>query len=498
MAPINAPTPDQNVEPGPDPVDILALVAAIVPLPTPTAAALRLVCRATKLAVDHATTELSIPWDDVLQIPIQSTPLMSGLTSVTFTDDLGYDGIYLINACSIVCYSSETLETLHMHPGSSIVDRGGDEALAILDGEEALAILGGRQWPSLRALTLFSIQKTFPIHINLNSMPGLTKLMLSGELHPNDVIAMKAANHLSSMIEELELPAIDIIESYIGFESALTDFFSALPRLRRLTLDAFCNHLEFLNAADLPALEYFKLHKLDDLSLDPISSVPRLRLHTLIIKGVAVDPAGLIASGPETFPALLRLTLNIVQCDWSCILDSSMTTLTSLIFSVWLWPAAAPADLAAGLSRLPLLENLELYPLDIVSNIVEYPHELFQSELTSNLILPNIRRLVFGYGCRPGGIALGGLIQSAANTPLLDEIEMLGGCLNVEDYADLADAGRAGRWPNLRFIGESHFVGDPNHPELDETHCKNLLHEVWPQLELLIGDEFNPDDDLSD
>lgn len=365
-----------------------------------------------------------------------------------------------------------------VHPAADVVD--------------ALDILGTCQWSRLRRFAFYSVPGIFETHINLDSCPEMARLVLFNKaagpsLGRGDVAAMNQASRLTSNLKSLYMGSF-LIED--GLDIALKNLFGALPRLERLTLSAAgLKDLGFL-AADLPNFKYLKLYDLSaHVHLGLIVAVPRLRLHTLHLPGAA-DPAPVLSSGPAALPALRHLKIRFHHHSVSSMRLISMPTLESLSirWDVSRGGATASADIAAGLARLPALEILQLDP----ERIPDEQLDDFLSPYIAELSVPRLRRLELGRDCQGSDDTLEDLIDVAHNIPQLEEIRMLGGDINSQGCTALAEAGRRGLWPRLNFIGASHFVVIEGFKDRDEEFCLYLVHEVWPDLVLQWGFDFDP------
>lgn len=212
-------------------VEALALVAATVPLPPATAAALRLVCRATKLAVDHATKVVSLSLGAAEELLAVGNPLTSGLTSLRCargkTEEFcSISGFY--NACLMAFKNSQTLEDLLLCPYLAVNCPS--------DACVALGMLGAKGWPKLRSMEIFCIPRIFDRYIMLNTAPFLIEMRLTGRLGPRDIAALAAAEGLAARLEVLQLGVCDSEEHVIEYFALLKGLLLATPRLRRLAM----------------------------------------------------------------------------------------------------------------------------------------------------------------------------------------------------------------------------------------------------------------------
>ncbi len=98
--------PNERIHPRarvhPAALEVLTVVGATVPLPKPTAAALRLTCKATRLAVDQATYELILTPAAAEGLRPVGSALTAGLTSLQLKRQLSQVGRFpLLNATLI-------------------------------------------------------------------------------------------------------------------------------------------------------------------------------------------------------------------------------------------------------------------------------------------------------------------------------------------------------------------------------------------------------------
>lgn len=184
--------PDSITEGSVDPAVALALVVANVPLPKETQKALRLTCRATRLAVDQTITDLVLVPEAAEQLHRVDSPLLLGLTSLTFTTKLyhSWEPPAVLNACSIASRNCGSLEALKFQPTFPADGYGN---------------LLQHFWPRLRSLVLYCDKGVFETSIHIDTMPSLTELRLEGELRAADVAALHRGAHFSSTIEILKL-----------------------------------------------------------------------------------------------------------------------------------------------------------------------------------------------------------------------------------------------------------------------------------------------------
>lgn len=457
----------------PDPTTVLELVAATVPLPPATAAALRLVCRATKRAVDHAATKLSIPWAIVHQLSLEGDLLTSGLTSLIFKKDPNAAQLYepgLGKRAVIIAQKSVThLETLHLGSGHLREDHVQGDAHG-----EVLALIGAQQWPKLRSLAVMSTKGIFETHIGLDTMPLLAELTLSGALGSGDVAAMCHASHLSATLEVLDLRWVCIDAS--AARQALGDLLKDLPRLRCIALNAASfDNLECLGGAGMPKLESLRLdHVHPHYSLLPIATPPRHCLTSLTLSGIGADHENFWSNGSTLFPALRDLDFCFLESpDWSFMHHIDLPELRTLRFRTSFLNDAAVADIAAGLNRLKMLESLEL----------DVGEEVFILQICSRLSLPWHTQIF----CVCQDNVLNALIGNADNIPLLEEVYLQCGHISSAGFSALAEAGHRGAWLRLKAFGAAVFkmTGGKG-----AACCRNLLRSAWPGLTIQIGREM--------
>lgn len=287
---------------GADPA-ALALVAATVPLPKPTAAALRLVCQATKMAVDTEFKTIHLFLDSAEGLRAVANPLTSGLQVLTFhgfNEVPSETGIF--NACLMALNSCSDIQVLHLLPNLSFKQKS--------TARVALGLLGTQKWPKLLQLIIPSIPSIFTDCIKVDLMPALQRLGLGGSLSWRDVAALRSGTHFRSTIEVLDFAGSVADTDLDLFDKEINGLLQGAPQMRKLTLDidGYLD-VDFLVDAELPNVELLQLSEVDiGLCLHRITRVARPRLHTLTLRGPDVeDPDDVVDELPLLSGALCAL-----------------------------------------------------------------------------------------------------------------------------------------------------------------------------------------------
>lgn len=478
------PSSSPGIESSIDPAAVLALVAANVPLPTETQAALRLTCRATKLAVDDGVKELVLGVEAATGIRAVENPLTAGLTCLRLELSLqDFDVPSVENALTIASINAPHIEKLEL-----------DDVLAARDVDAArvvLGALGAATWPSLRSLSISCLPGTFDTYIDINKMPKLTELHLYTFLCSTDIDALHARNgkHFPSTLEVLTL------EAYAGDENENKEYFVAVGEmletmspLRRLELDiSECQDLSFLSAAEMPSLEYLDLPIVNEnVCMRPIIYTPRPRLRTLSLMCREPSTAYLKALASNlavTFPALESFEFAFFDSEWDFLHELKHPVLKELALTGRLLEVEDVEAVGAALARLPALESLEICPFgpDMTAKMPIDEDDAFQI-LLSGPPLPRLRRLTMGGCWKDNDDSLWAFILNYHKVPNLEDIHLIG-CISPLGFADLAEAGRQGRWPRLKKFEIYKLVAEDGSAGYDhEDFCRSLLQEVWPDL----------------
>lgn len=444
-----------------------------------TLKALRLTCKTTQLAVDQRIKELRLTDKSAKGLRPVGNALTAGLTSLHFSRNLGHSS--MLNELAIALRNSTNIESL-----SSGFDSGKPSNVPKTRG--ALAILGNSPWPKLRSLTINALPSIFTDYINIDSLPNLAELKLHGEVSGADVIALSRGRHFPSKVEilsfnpSLENDGPDVI-------TGLTDLLGAASRLRYLKLSVSCS-LDFFPAAEMPSLEHLELYiRRDNVSLDPITAIPRPRLQSLRLSG---GTASVAFGWPGSLPALEKLEFLSIQ-DWSFLREFSHTTLKALIFEECSCGADDIAHIATAVARLPALEELHMLLLNTTGE--NFDAEASMRLLLSGPVLSCLRILVTANSWKDNDASLKCLIDHADKLPQLEEIGMAHGRISPAGLIKLAAAGGAGCWPRLKYFS----IHDIDHelnviPEDFISDCRCVVEQAWPGLEVYV----NVEDSLGD
>jgi hypothetical protein len=214
----------------PDPATVLALVATTIELDDDADKALRLVCRATRRAVDEAiafwrVTEKKLKlWADLnLTTPI--TPFTSGFVGITCTIGAWEDtmdlSFQMINFLIIATHNSQSLESLVLRWRPILASTQGAKV-----ARTAAAMLGAREWPKLKDLTITIAPSTLSAVFNHYSTPSFTalrKLSVPSKLSVDDIATLSRLEHLCSKLEDLCLG-----KCFVSGESACYDHMERL------------------------------------------------------------------------------------------------------------------------------------------------------------------------------------------------------------------------------------------------------------------------------
>jgi hypothetical protein len=308
----------------PSATEALALVIGNVYLSKPTSAALRLVCKTTRLTIDGEITTLVLKADAAKKLRAMGSPLASGLNSLRF-HGAGFDCLSMLNASLIAVRNVKSLEVFAFSPDQwNITDR---------QRGDVLAMLGACDWPKLRSLTVYALPNIFTKFIDIDMMPEMTKLRLYGKVTGADVTALSRSQFFPS--HRVEVFSFLSYTCFTGDLDPVTNGLGVLlcsSRLRRLSVSVVkFKSIDFLPTAYLPYLNYLSIaHINNGVSLAPITAIPRSRLQILDLQGSGpqgVSPADMLSLvRPGSLPVLKELNLNNCKCgDWSWLREMHIT-----------------------------------------------------------------------------------------------------------------------------------------------------------------------------
>lgn len=471
--------------------EALELVATNVPLPKPTAAALRLVCRSTRRAVDESVKSLSLNAAAAEALRPLGTPLTADLTALSLFDlNSEFSGVGVTNGTMIAVHNAKHMEALNM---PIVLDHRVERAVPVM--------LGAVDWPRLRFLTLSCFPGVCDGFISIDYMPRLTKLHLYGGLDTSDLNALRQGRWFPAAAESLTLRAWIPPEEATRFFEALAQLLQITPRLQSLALEVEnCQDFGFLAAATLPALNSLVLDEIpDDGDLEPLKDMNSPNLRTLELNGGRVSSEGLAAlvgGVQRAFPALETLKMTLKFASWEFMREMSHQRLNHLEITCGLPDVGGIEAVASGLSRLTALEHLELIPGDDSAlDIIPVHEDVAMKTLLSGPPLHRLRRLETGGAWMDADSSVCELADASDKLPALEELILWSGHITSFGFIQLAEAGCRGRMPRLKLLQISEIEGDYESDEEMGTHegyvdpdfCRWAVQRSWPGLEVKVG-----------